>query len=121
MMDVNAILNEIRSREDINRAGMILVHFGQVRGFDLQGRPVKSLTVAPDLDKAESVRQDLLKRPGIVDIQVRLNSGKLFPGDPIMLAVVAGETRDKVFPVMEELIERLKKDASRKTEDTSPA
>jgi molybdopterin synthase catalytic subunit len=118
-MDVNAVLNEIRAREDINRAGMILVHFGQVRGFDLDGRPVTSLTVVPDLDKAEIIRQDLLSRPGIVDIQIRLNSGTLKPGDPIMLAVVAGETRDKIFPVMEELIERLKKEASQKTEKTA--
>jgi molybdopterin synthase catalytic subunit len=71
------------------------------------------------LDKAEIIRQDLLSRPGIVDIQIRLNSGTLKPGDPIMLAVVAGETRDKIFPVMEELIERLKKEASQKTEKTA--
>jgi molybdopterin synthase catalytic subunit len=117
--DFNAAMAEIQSHPRILDAGMVLLHYGLVRSFNLQGQTVISLEVRPDTAKAESIRRELLQRPGMVEIVVRLNSGVLQPGDPIMLVAVAGETRDHVFPVMEELIERLKKEASVKTEKTT--
>ncbi|MBU2551693.1 MAG: molybdenum cofactor biosynthesis protein MoaE [Proteobacteria bacterium] len=115
-MDLNATLAEIRSHPRFNDAGMVLFHVGVVRGFDLNGRTVTRLDVAVDEARAEAIRAEMLERPGIVEIVIRLESGSLRPGDPIMLAAVAGETRDHVFPVMTRLIERLKAEASRKTE-----
>lgn len=117
-MDISQALAEILNHPRILSAGMVLTHYGMVRSFDLQRREVLSLTVEPDRERAEIIRRQLLTRPGIVEIVIRLNSGKLKPGDPIMLVAVAGETRDQVFPIMQELIERLKKEASRKIEET---
>ena len=117
-MDIGQVVEEIRSHPKIKSAGMVLVHLGLVRDFNLKGQTVSGLTLQHDTEKIEAVRADLLTRPGIVDIQVRMNQGALEPGDPIMIAAVAGATRPDVFPVMEELIERLKKEASSKTEQT---
>jgi molybdopterin synthase catalytic subunit len=117
--DFNAAVAEIQGHPRILDAGMVLMHYGLVRSFNLQGQTVISLDVQTNTDQAENIRRELVQRPGIIEIVVRLNQGLLKPGDPIMLAAVAGETRDLVFPVMEELIERLKKEASVKKEQTA--
>jgi len=119
-MDLNSILALIQGHPRIKDAGMVLFHLGLVRRFNLEGRTVTALECRVDHDRAEAARQELLQRPGIVDIFVWLNSGRLEPGEPIMVAAVAGETRDQVFPVLQELIERLKKEASVKKEETLP-
>jgi len=117
-MDINAMMADILAHPRIKDAGMVLTHLGLVRSFNLKGQTVTQLAVEPDLDRAEAIRRELLERPGIIEIAVRLNSGTLSPGEWIMLVAVAGETRDKVFPVLEELIERIKREASRKQETT---
>ncbi|MEW5721981.1 MAG: molybdenum cofactor biosynthesis protein MoaE [Thermodesulfobacteriota bacterium] len=117
--DIAAALAEIQEHPRLNQAGMVLVHYGLVRGFDLSGRPVQSLTVNHDAEKIEALRREFLARPGIVEILVRTNSGVLRAGEMIMLVAVAGETRDKVFPVMMELIDRMKGEASVKSEETA--
>ena len=116
-MDVDAVLKKMESHPRISEAGMILVHLGRVRAFDLEGRAVTSLYLEHDHDRAEAIRAELIDRPGVVEILIRLNSGRLVIGDPIMIAAVAGQTRQQVFPVLEELIDRLKKEAVRKKEE----
>lgn len=120
IMDINKVVAEIRNHPDIKNAGMVLVHLGLVRSFNLKGQKVDALNVKPDLDKAEKIRTELLKRKGVVEVVVRLNEGELTVGDPIMIAAVAGDTRETVFPVLQELIERIKTEASEKKESVHP-
>ena len=115
--DPAALLAEISRHPGLGRAGMALTHLGVVRETSLSGGLVTSLEVRHDRDKAEAVRREMLARPGIVDVIIHLWDGLLKPGDPIMMAAVLGETREHVFPVMTELIERLKKEAARKQEN----
>ena len=115
-LDVGALVAEIKQHPRIADAGMILTHLGMVRSFSLTGGNVTRLEVNHDMQAAERIRLELLARPGIVDIRFKLNNGILSPGETIMVAAVAGATRDKVFPVLEELINRLKKEASQKKE-----
>ena len=88
--DFNAAVAEIQGHPRILDAGMVLMHYGLVRSFNLQGQTVISLDVQTDTDQAENIRRELVQRPGIIEIVVRLNQGLLKPGDPIMLAAVAG-------------------------------
>jgi len=96
---------------------MVLVHLGQVRSSDLEGRPVRRLYLEHDQDRAEALRAEMLGRPGIVEIVIRLGEGWLELGQPIMIAAVAGRTRGEVFPVLEELVDRLKGEAVSKKEE----
>jgi molybdopterin synthase catalytic subunit len=116
-MDLNSVMDKIRAHPRIKDAGMVLIHSGLVRSYNLQGEKVSALELEPDRDKAEAVRQELLQREGIVEILVWFNQGRLEVGEPIMVAAVAGGTRPQVFPVLEELIDRLKKEAATKTEE----
>ena len=115
-MDLNKIMAEIQANPDFSQAGMVLIHYGVVRSFDLEGRQVESLYLEVHQDKADRIRAEMLKKPGIVDIVVRFNPGHLKVGDFIMLAAVAGGTRPQVFPVLEELVDRLKKEGVTKVQ-----
>jgi len=115
-MDLNAVMARIQENPDFSRAGMVLIHCGVVRSFDLQGRDVESLEIRVNAERAEEIRAEMLDRPGIVEIVVEFNPGKLTVGDPIMLAAVAGGTRPEVFPVLKELVDKLKREGVTKTE-----
>ncbi len=56
-------------------------------------------------------------RPGIVEVLAELFEGKLVVGEDIMYVLVAGEIRDNVFPVLEETVNRIKKEILNKEED----
>ncbi|MFH1090676.1 MAG: molybdenum cofactor biosynthesis protein MoaE [Pseudomonadota bacterium] len=116
-MKIEEVIKQMQSHPRIKEAGMILTHLGLVRSYSLDGGEVKKLRVTHDDVKAEAIRREFLKAPGIVDIVIRLNSGELSPGEPIMLCAVAGGTRDQVFPVMQELVERLKTETVVKKEE----
>lgn len=110
-MDLNAVLAKIKQHPEINRAGMIAFHYGLVRGHELDGRLTAGLEVTHDPEIAEKIKADMLARPGVVDIVYQFNDGKLKVGDPIMLVAAAGETREIVFPVLTEMVNRLKDEA----------
>ncbi|MBW1712298.1 MAG: molybdenum cofactor biosynthesis protein MoaE [Deltaproteobacteria bacterium] len=116
-MDLNNALARIQGHPEFSQAGMVLIHYGLVRSFNLKGQEVKSLDLKVNQARAEEIRTEFLKRPGVVDIVVEFNPGRLKVGDPIMLAAVAGQTRDQVFPVLEEMVDRLKKEATGKEEE----
>ena len=116
-MEISQVMNEIMNHPHFDQAGMVLTHFGVVRSVNLEGRRVAALTVHHDLEKIEALKAEMLQKPGIVDIVYRVYQGRLTPGQPIMLVAVAGSTRDKVFPVLEAMIDRIKKEGSAKTEE----
>ncbi len=115
-MDLNAIMTEIRNNPDFSRAGMVLIHYGVVRSFDLKGREVESLEIEVHPERVEEIKTEMLNRPGIVEIIVGFNPGRLKVGEPIMVAAVAGGTRPQVFPVLEELVDKLKREGVTKTQ-----
>lgn len=116
-MDLNAVMARIQQNPNFDRAGMVLIHYGLVRSYNLKGQDVDSLELEVHQDRADAIRAEMLGRPGIVDIVVEFNSGRLKVGDPIMLAAVAGGTRPEVFPVLKELVDRLKREGVSKVEN----
>jgi molybdopterin synthase catalytic subunit len=53
----------------------------------------------------------LKKKPGIVDVQIHHLVGKFEVGEDLVYVLVAGAHRQQVFPVLEEAVERYKKEA----------
>jgi molybdopterin synthase catalytic subunit len=76
---------------------------------------VKSLTLEAYEEKANEVLQnicsDLRKRRGIVNVQIHHMLGEFDVGEDIVYVLVAGNHRKNVFPVLEEAVERYKKEA----------
>ena len=117
-MDLNKMIATIKVNPNFHNTGMIASHIGIVRSFSRNGKPVQAVDVEFDQTKIEKILADLKSRPGIVDVLIQTNTGHLAVGDEIMAVVVAGDIRETVFPALIDAVERLKTDASTKTETT---
>jgi molybdopterin synthase catalytic subunit len=103
-------INEIKKDSDFKDLGMILVHNGMVRATSKEGKLVKGMHLSYDREKLAGLLDELGKRNGIVSVKGWINEGILKVGDDIMYALVAGRFRTIVFPVLEELVSRIKKE-----------
>jgi molybdopterin synthase catalytic subunit len=113
---IEAWINEIKKNCNPGTLGMILVHNGIVRATVKDGKPVKTMKLAYDKVKLESIVRELRKRDGVVDIRAWINEGELQIGDDIMNVCVAGRFRTDVLPVFQELLTTIKSEIVREEE-----
>jgi len=103
-------IKEIKGQSDFKDLGMFLVHNGVVRATSKEGKPVLGMHLSYDREKLAGLVNELSRRDGIVSVKVWINEGLLHVGDDIMYALVAGKFRTHVFPVLQELVSRIKKE-----------
>ncbi|HON39349.1 MAG: molybdenum cofactor biosynthesis protein MoaE [Desulfomonilia bacterium] len=115
-MNMNALIEKIKKREDYHKVGMILCHNGVVRGTSRNGTPVSAVDVAADHQAIRKIVEEQKKRPGIVDILVEVNEGRLKVGDDLLTIVVAGDIREHVIPVLTDTLNSIKAQGTRKQE-----
>jgi len=115
-MNMNALIEKIKKREDYHKVGMILCHNGVVRGTSRNGTPVSAVDVAADHQAIRKIVEEQKKRPGIVDILVEVNEGRLKVGDDLLTIVVAGDIREHVIPVLADTLNSIKAQGTRKQE-----
>ena len=115
-MDMNALIKKIKSHPDYRRVGMILCHNGVVRGTSRDGTPVRSVTVRAEHEAIERIVAEQKKRPGIIEIIVDVNEGKLDVGDDVLAIVVAGDIREHVIPVLSDTLNLIKAQGTKKIE-----
>ncbi len=108
-MDLVDMINSVRANPACKKAGMIVCHNGIVRETSKDGRVVRGLQVKADRDRLERVISEMRQKPGIVAVLAEVREGRLKIGDDIMFVVVAGDIREHTFPVLEEMVEALKK------------
>src|SRR4030065_1869628 len=108
------VMENIRRRPDFHRAGAVVTFTGVVRGSTCEGK-VQKLELQAYEEKADEVLvgicNDLKKKPGIVDVQINHLLGEFKVGEDLVYVMVAGEHRQQVFPVLEEAVERYKREA----------
>lgn len=115
-MEIEKILEKIKNHENSDSIGMIASHLGIVRGFSRNGKDVEAVDVRYDMDVLEGIIADIKAMPGIVDVIVEVNDGKLKVGDELMFVAVGGDIRENVFAALIEAVEQIKKQAATKQE-----
>jgi molybdopterin synthase catalytic subunit len=110
------MIKKVKEHPEYHKAGMILCHNGVVRETSRNGKRVSHLMVKANEEILAEIVTEMKKRPGIVEVLAEVNEGKLFPGDDIMIVVVAGDFRENVFPVLKDAVDIIKKDVTRKVE-----
>ena len=115
-MDLNKMTETIKSRPDFHQSGMIATHLGIVRSFSRDGSPVTAFDLSVDMQKIQEIIQDIRSRPGIIEILIETNEGHLEVGDEVVAIMVAGDTRDHVFPALTDAINRFKSEAATEKE-----
>jgi molybdopterin synthase catalytic subunit len=108
-MSLAAMIDTIKGRFDYKKVGMIVCHNGVVRGTSRDGRVVTELEVTADHGRLADIVAQMGSRPGIIDIQAEVYEGKLNVGDDIMCVAIAGDIRENTFPVLEDLVNAIKR------------
>lgn len=103
-------IKEIKQHPKSESIGMILVHNGIVRATTREGKPVKGMILSYNAEKLKKVINEIKQKEGIVEVKVWINEGELKIGDDIMKVLVAGRIRPEVFPALEELVGRIKRE-----------
>jgi len=117
-MDLNRMTANLKAHPDFHKVGMIATHLGIVRSFSKGGSPVAGLDVDFNNEKVAEIKQDIKSRPGIVDVIIETNAGSLKVSDEVVVIMVAGDTRDNVFPALKDAINRIKSEAVVEIEKT---
>jgi len=108
-VDINAMVQQIKSLPDYDRVGMILCHNGVVRKTTREGREVTGLRVEVDRESLALLIETEKKREGIVEVLVVIEEGRdLAVGDDIMAIVVAGDIRERVIETLAHTLEQVK-------------
>lgn len=115
-MDLNQISAKIRNHPDSHKMGMIVNHLGIVRGSSRDGRKVVGIDVSYDHKTIDNIINQIKQMPGIVEVLVEINEGRLNIGDEILCVTIGGDIRENVFPSLMKAVNLIKSDASRKKE-----
>lgn len=113
-INLEKIIDEIKKGKNFKNAGAIVCFIGNVREKGLKGDKVLRLEYEAYEEEAkkklEEIRNDLLKRKGIIDVSIHHVIDALKVNEEALYVVVAGIHRKDVFPVLEEAVERVKKE-----------
>lgn len=115
-MDINKMIETLKTHPECEKMGMIASHLGVVRGTSRNGQTVSGIEVSYDHDAVKRIVDDAKRLPGIVEVLVDTNEGHLKVGDEILAVAVGGDIREHVFPALIETVNRLKKEAAKKKE-----
>ncbi|MEJ2363443.1 MAG: molybdenum cofactor biosynthesis protein MoaE [Deltaproteobacteria bacterium] len=115
-MTLEQMVDAIKNRTDFNKVGMIACHNGVVRATSRDGRSVRGLEIGADRDRLQRILLEMKGRKGIIEVLVHLIEGYRRVGVDVMFVAVAGDIREHVFPVLEETVERIKQEVTRKKE-----
>ena len=115
-MTLQEMVDAIKNRPDFDKVGMVACHNGVVRATSREGRHVRGLEIEADRDRLETILLEMNGRKGIIQVAVHLFEGYRQVGEDVMFVAVAGDIREHVFPVLEETVERIKKEVTRKKE-----
>jgi molybdopterin synthase catalytic subunit len=109
------VINNTKNRKSFEKAGAIALFIGVVRKETSKKEKVQKLILEAYEEKANETLaktcRDLKKKTGIVDVQIHHLLGEFKVGDDLVYVLVAGSHRKDVFPVLEEAVERYKKEA----------
>ena len=109
------LISSVKKSDGFEKAGAIALFIGVARGETLTGEKVQKLTLEAYEEKANEVLKticdDLSKKPGIVNVQIHHLLGDFDVTEDMVYVSVAGSHRTDVFPVLEEAVERYKKEA----------
>ena len=115
-VSLDQVVDGIRKHPDSAKAGALATFVGIVRE-DPIGRSeskVKYLEYEAfeevAIQKLQELQNDLVKREGIVDVSIHHVVDRVKVGEVSLIVAVLGTRRRCVFPVLEEAVERVKKE-----------
>ena len=114
-INLTNIIQNAKETKNFHKTGAIALFIGIVRNQTKNKEKVKKLKLEAYEEKANQTLQnicsDLNRKEGITDVQIHHLLGEFEVGEELVYVLVAGTHRDKVFPSLQEAVERYKKEA----------
>jgi molybdopterin synthase catalytic subunit len=108
-------MDALRANPDFYKVGAVTLFIGVARGETREKETVQKLELEAYTEKAdevlENICRDLTAKPGIVDVQIHHLTGTFVIGEELVYVAVAGSHRGNVLPVLQEAVERYKREA----------
>jgi molybdopterin synthase catalytic subunit len=109
------LIRNVKETPGFENVGGIAIFVGVVRGENLEHEKVETLTIEAYEEKAnevlENICNDLSAEADIFEVQIHHLLGEFTVGEDLVYVLVAGSHRGKIFPVLEQVIERFKNEA----------
>jgi len=109
------VIESVKKHPNYKKVGAMALFVGVVRGNTKEGESVKCLQLEAYDEKADEALEkiciDLKGRKDIADVQIHHFTGKFELGEDLVYVLVAGGHRENVLPVLQEAVERFKKEA----------
>jgi molybdopterin synthase catalytic subunit len=117
-IELSKILDYFAKLSNYREAGAIACFLGVVREDPVRESDAKVTRLEYEaytnvaLKQMESIRQAIMKRPGVIDVAIHHVIDTLGVGEPSLFVAVLGKHRQDVFPALSETVERVKKEVS---------
>ena len=116
-MNIQKLIDDVKTHPRFSEAGMILIHNGVVRATSRDGRVVTGLRVTVDQPRLDQVLETYRGREGILDVRVTIAADRdLAVGDDVMALVVAGDIRENVIATLKDALDDIKRTVTSKTQ-----
>jgi molybdopterin synthase catalytic subunit len=115
-VDLNQILAHFSKLRKYREGGAIACFLGVVREDPVRESEAKVTHLEYEayaevaLKQMHAIRDEMLKRPGIIDVAIHHVIDSLAVGEPSLIVAVLGRHRHDVFPVLSETVDRVKKE-----------
>jgi len=115
-ISLERVIDEIKKHPDSARAGALAAFIGMVREDPVERGETKVQYLEYEafeevaIKKLQELRNDLMSKDGIVDISIHHIVDRLKVGEESLIVAVLGTRRRFVFPVLEQAVERVKKE-----------
>ncbi len=113
-LELKDIVQTIKAKKDFHKVGGVALFIGVVRGETKMKEKVRKLELEAYEEKAnkvvERICRDLSRREGIIDVQIHHLLGEFDAGEELVYVSVAGAHRTQLFPVLQEAVERYKRE-----------
>ena len=111
-LDLVRELSEIVTSDFSGKVGAFLVFIGVVRGDGKESKQVAKLEMESYEEHANNkirkICTEVKKKYGVELVSIQHLLGQFNVGEPVVLVIVAGARREKVFLAMEESVRRYK-------------
>ena len=113
-VDIKGILDYFSSLPRYREAGAVACFVGIVRRDPVleSNAEVTHLEyeayASAALECIEAIRQDMLKRQGIIEVSIHHIIDSVPVGEPSLFVAVLGKHRHEVFPILSETVDRVK-------------
>lgn len=122
----NEIIGKFKENHGFPAVGSCIIFNAFVKGVNREGKPQTALEMEPaeyTLKEMKAVAAEVETKPGVLDVQIHLNTGVLNSGDTLLQiaidTIVDGPQIGEIFQALKDTLDNVKKRSGIKLKEKS--